>query len=70
MHIMLNATAPFYSSSRNTRDFNREIRAQSETRLHREYNLAMKLIEAGVFPTELSSILARENWRGIRVSVS
>ena len=31
-----------YSSSRNTRDFNREIRAQSETRLHREYNLAMK----------------------------
>ena len=32
----------FYSSSRNTRDFNREIRAQSETRLHREYNLAMK----------------------------
>ena len=34
--------ALIYSSSRNTRDFNREIRAQSETRLHREYNLAMK----------------------------
>ena len=32
----------FYSSSRNTRDFNHEICAQSETRLHREYNLAMK----------------------------
>ena len=31
-----------YSSSRNTRDFSREIRAQSETCLHREYNLAMK----------------------------
>ena len=31
-----------YSSSRNIRDFNREIRAKSETRLHREYNLAMK----------------------------
>ena len=31
-----------YSSSRNTRDFNHEIRAQSEIRLHREYNLAMK----------------------------
>ena len=32
----------FYSSSRNTRDFNHEIRAQSEIWLHREYNLAMK----------------------------
>ena len=32
----------FYSSSRNTRDFSREIRAQSEIWLHREYNLAMK----------------------------
>ena len=31
-----------YSSSRNTRDFNHEIRAQSEIRLHREFNLAMK----------------------------
>ena len=31
-----------YSSSRNPRDFNHEIRAQSETRLHREYNLVMK----------------------------
>ena len=31
-----------HSSSRNTRDCSREIRAQSETRLHREYNLAMK----------------------------
>ncbi len=31
-----------YSSSRNTRDFNHEIRAQSDARLHREYNLAMK----------------------------
>ena len=31
-----------YSSSRNTRDFSREIRAQSEIWLHREYNLAMK----------------------------
>ena len=30
------------SSSRNTRVFRHEIRAQSETRLHREYNLAMK----------------------------
>ena len=30
-----------YSSSRNTRDFS-EIRAQSEIRVHREYNLAMK----------------------------
>ena len=28
----------FYSSSRNTRDFNREIRAQSETRLHSSRN--------------------------------
>ena len=34
--------AHFYSSSRNTRDFSREIRAQSDTCLHREYNLAMK----------------------------
>ena len=34
--------ALFYSSSRSTRDFSREIRAQSETCLHREYNLAMK----------------------------
>ena len=34
--------ALFYSSSRNTRDFNHEIRVQSETLLHREYNLAMK----------------------------
>ena len=33
----------FYSSSRNTRDFNREIRAQSEPRLHREYNPASPL---------------------------
>ena len=32
----------FYSSSRNTRVFRHEIRAQSETCLHREYNLAMK----------------------------
>ena len=32
----------FYSSSRNTRIFRQEICAQSETRLHREYNLAMK----------------------------
>ena len=44
----------FYSLSRNTRDFNheihaqsearfhREIRAQSEARFHREHNLAMK----------------------------
>jgi len=32
----------FYSSSRNTRDFSREIRAQSEIWLHREYHLAMK----------------------------
>ena len=32
----------FYSSSRNTRDFEREIRAQSETHLHREYSPAMK----------------------------
>ena len=31
-----------YASSRNTRDLSREIRAQNETRLHREYNLAMK----------------------------
>ena len=31
-----------YSSSRNTRDFSREIRAQSEACLHREYNLTMK----------------------------
>ena len=31
-----------YSSSRNTRVFRHEIRAQSETCLHREYNLAMK----------------------------
>ncbi len=32
----------FYGSSRNTRDLSHEIRAQSETRLHREYNLTMK----------------------------
>ena len=32
----------FYSSSRNTRVFRHEIRAQSETCLHREYKLAMK----------------------------
>ena len=32
----------FYSLARNTRDFSREIRAQSEIWLHREYNLAMK----------------------------
>ena len=31
-----------YSSSRNTCHFAREIRAQSEIRFHREYNLAMK----------------------------
>ena len=31
-----------YASSCNTRDLSREIRAQNETRLHREYNLAMK----------------------------
>ena len=31
-----------YSSSRNTRHFSREICAQSDTCLHREYNLAMK----------------------------
>ena len=30
------------SSSRNPRDFNHEIRAQSDVRLHREYNLAIK----------------------------
>ena len=35
----------FYSSSRNTRDFNHEIRAQDEIWLHREYNLAMKIQE-------------------------
>ena len=35
-------SADVYSSSRNTRDFSREIRAQDDTRLHREYNLAMK----------------------------
>ena len=33
---------PFYSSSRNTCDFNHEIRAKSEIWLHREYNLAMR----------------------------
>ena len=38
----LTRAAFFYSSSRNTRDFNHEIRAQSEIWLHREYNLAMK----------------------------
>ena len=32
----------FYSSSRNTRDFRREIRVQSEIWLHRENNFAMK----------------------------
>ena len=32
----------FYFSSSNIRGYNREIRAQSETRLYREYNLAMK----------------------------
>ncbi len=32
----------FYSSSRNIRDFSREIRAQSDSCLHREYNLAMR----------------------------
>ena len=43
-HIVtsLDVTAFVYSSSRNTRDFSREIRAQSEIWLHREYNLAMK----------------------------
>ena len=30
------------SSSRNIRDFSREIRAQSDSCLHREYNLAMR----------------------------
>ena len=32
----------FYSSSYNTHDFSREMCAQSETCLHREYNLTMK----------------------------
>ena len=32
----------FYSSSRNSLDFSREIRTQSETSLHREYNLVMQ----------------------------
>ena len=44
----------FYSSSRNTRDFNREIRAQSEIRLHREYNFAIKNKTSGglqIFPS-------------------
>lgn len=31
----------FYSSSRNTRNFNHEIREQSEIWIHREYNLAL-----------------------------
>ena len=39
---MKSAADVIYSSSRNTRDFSREIRAQSEIWLHREYNLAMK----------------------------
>ena len=51
--------------------FNREIRAQSETRLHREYNLAMKIqfslarigagfgsAQADIFQTESLRILA------------
>ena len=43
IYVFLNGKGmPFYSSSHNTRDFNHEIRAQSEIRLHREYNLAMK----------------------------
>ena len=33
-----------YSSSRNTRVFRHEIRAQSDARLHREYNLAMIIV--------------------------
>ena len=49
-HISQRAAVPllpaaccvFYSSSRNTRDFNHEIRAQRDIWLHREYNLAMK----------------------------
>jgi len=32
-----------YSSSRNTRDFSREIRTQSESCLQRKYNLIMKI---------------------------
>ena len=40
--LLLQISVPFYSSSRNTRAFSREIRAQGDTRLHREYNLAMK----------------------------
>jgi len=32
---------PFYSSSRNIRDFIHETRAQSEASLHREYDLVM-----------------------------
>ena len=37
------------SSSCNTRDFNHEIRAQSEIRLHREYSPAMKIQNAEAF---------------------
>ena len=37
---MAPAVVTILPSSRNTHDFSREIRAQSETCLHREYNLA------------------------------
>ena len=42
LYIPASEAGDFYSSSRNTRDFSREIRAQSEIWLHREYNLTMK----------------------------
>ena len=43
--------AVFYSSSRVSRDFSREIRAQSDTCLHREDSTAMR----GFSPTEFNS---------------
>ena len=65
----------FYSSSRNTRVFRHEIRAQSETRLHREYNLAMKnkslrRIAAAQRRRCFAPCAARQERRGVLESVT
>jgi hypothetical protein len=39
----------FYFSSRNTRDIGREIRAQDDTRLHREYDLILDIWSTDFF---------------------
>ena len=69
-------TTKFYSSSLNTRDFDHEIHAQNEARLHREYNPAMKNKKppADRFPCAVEGAYAprtsRQERRGVLESSS